>query len=110
MTTEQMTPIRVCRVCGEELVFNEVIGGLGWWGHIEARDRGKRSDHIAQPTVLTDLISSGEVAQMLGVDRRTITRWASEGTIKPDIVTPGGHRRYSRERIESLRDEWVAAG
>ena len=36
--------------------------------------------------------STGEVAAMFGVTRRTVTRWCEQGRI-PSIVTPGGRRR-----------------
>lgn len=36
-----------------------------------------------------ELINTAQAAQMLGVDRSTLTRWVSAGKIKPHIVVPG---------------------
>lgn len=56
-------------------------------------------DHDSVPG---KLVSTGEAARMLGVNLRTLQRWASEGQIKPDWITPGGHMRWDVERL--LRD------
>jgi excisionase family DNA binding protein len=36
--------------------------------------------------------TTGEVAEMFGVTRRTVTKWCEQGRI-PSTVTPGGQRR-----------------
>jgi excisionase family DNA binding protein len=46
----------------------------------------------------SDVLSSGEVARMYGVNSKTVTRWAKEGRIK-HFVTPGGHFRFHREDV-----------
>jgi excisionase family DNA binding protein len=38
---------------------------------------------------------------MVGVDPDTLRRWADEGRIEA-YVTPGGHRRFDRQTIETL--------
>ena len=48
-----------------------------------------------------ELLTSGEVAAMFGVDRKTVNRWAEEGKIS-SIKTLGGHRRFLRSEIEQL--------
>lgn len=48
-----------------------------------------------------ELLTSGEVAAMFGVDRKTVNRWAEEGKIG-SIKTLGGHRRFLRSEIEEL--------
>jgi excisionase family DNA binding protein len=53
-------------------------------------------DHDA---VSERLVSTGEAARRLGVNLRTLQRWASEGLIKPDWVTPGGHMRWNVDRL-----------
>jgi excisionase family DNA binding protein len=53
-------------------------------------------DHVS---VSGKLVSTGEAARMLGVNLRTLQRWASEGQIKPDWITPGGHMRWDVERL-----------
>ncbi|MEU8196368.1 BldC family transcriptional regulator [Microbispora amethystogenes] len=43
----------------------------------------------------------GEVAALLRVDPKTVTRWAATGRI-PSIRTPGGHRRFPRAAVMGL--------
>jgi excisionase family DNA binding protein len=38
---------------------------------------------------------------MVGVDPDTLRRWADEGRVEA-YVTPGGHRRFDRRKIEAL--------
>ena len=40
-----------------------------------------------------EYLTPGELARILHVSPKTISRWASEGRI-PCIVTLGGHRRF----------------
>lgn len=47
------------------------------------------------------LMPPGEVAEMFGVDPKTLTRWANEGKI-PYIRTPGGHRRYRESVVNDM--------
>lgn len=49
------------------------------------------------------LLTPAEVAALLHVDVRTVTRWARTGKLR-SIRTPGGHRRYSRAEIEGYYD------
>lgn len=48
------------------------------------------------------LISIRETAKMLGVSLDTLRRWDKKGTFSA-IKSPGGHRFYSLEQIESYR-------
>jgi excisionase family DNA binding protein len=50
----------------------------------------------------TDLLSSGDAEAVLGVDRRTLTRWVESGHIEA-VRTPGGHYRFPRTEVERLR-------
>ena len=43
----------------------------------------------------------GEVARLLHVSPKTISRWAEQGLL-PCIVTLGGHRRFRREEVEQV--------
>lgn len=45
------------------------------------------------------LVSTGEAARRLGVNVRTLQRWASEHLIEPDWLTPGGHMRWDVDRL-----------
>ncbi len=49
----------------------------------------------------TDLLTTGEVAEMFRVDPATVTRWANAGKLSA-IRTPGGHRRFRVAEIRSL--------
>lgn len=48
-----------------------------------------------------DLLTPGEVAALLRVDPKTVSRWAAAGLVD-SIKTPGGHRRFRRSDIERL--------
>jgi excisionase family DNA binding protein len=51
------------------------------------------------------LLSASTVAELLEVDRATVTRWAASGRL-PRSMKIGGARRWARAELE----EWVAAG
>ncbi len=55
----------------------------------------------------TKLLTPSEVAAMLSVDPRTVTRWARGGKL-PSIRTPGGHRRYSESEVRGFLNNWQA--
>ena len=46
-------------------------------------------------------LKPGDVAELLRVTPRTVSRWADEGRIA-HIVTLGGHRRFLREDVIPL--------
>lgn len=48
------------------------------------------------------LLSPGVAARRLGVQVKTLTRWADDGVI-PVQRSKGGHRRYSEDDVEALR-------
>ena len=54
------------------------------------------------PSAGTRLISTGEAARLLGVSQHTVIRACREGRLVPDEITPGGHRRFSPDRIRKL--------
>ena len=47
------------------------------------------------------LLTPGEVAALLRVDPKTVTRWAAAGRIG-SIRTPGGHRRFRESEVRAL--------
>jgi DNA-binding transcriptional MerR regulator len=47
-------------------------------------------------------MSTGETARLLGVSQHTVIRACREGRLVPDEITPGGHRRFSPDRIHKL--------
>ena len=48
-----------------------------------------------------EYLTPGQVATMLHVSPKTVTRWASQGFL-PCLVTLGGHRRFRREDVETV--------
>lgn len=46
-------------------------------------------------------VSLSEACRLLGVSTSTVRRWADSGIVRT-FVTPGGHRRFSRQALESL--------
>jgi excisionase family DNA binding protein len=46
-------------------------------------------------------LSLGPASRLVGVDPDTLRRWADDGRIEA-YVTPGGHRRFDRRKIEAL--------
>ena len=51
------------------------------------------------------LLTPAEVAAMLRVDPKTVTRWARGGKLS-SIRTPGGHRRYSESEVRGFLNGW----
>jgi len=47
------------------------------------------------------LLTPAEVAGLMRVDLKTVTRWAQQGRLR-SIRTPGGHRRYSEAQVLAL--------
>jgi excisionase family DNA binding protein len=48
-----------------------------------------------------NLLTSAEVANLFGVDRRTVVLWAKRGRI-PALRTPGGQHRFRADEIRGL--------
>lgn len=51
-----------------------------------------------------ELLTPGEVADLFGVDPKTVTRWATAGKLDAQR-TLGGHRRYRAEQVHELLEE-----
>jgi excisionase family DNA binding protein len=47
-------------------------------------------------------LTAGQVARLLHVSPKTISRWAARGLI-PCVVTLGGHRRFDPGEVEEIR-------
>jgi excisionase family DNA binding protein len=47
------------------------------------------------------LLRPGEVSRLLGVDPKTLTRWADSGRL-PAVVLPSGHRRYRFGEVRAV--------
>lgn len=57
------------------------------------------------PRARTDLIRIGEAALLMGVSVSTLARWHVIGQLRADVVTPGGDRRWSRSRLQAMRQD-----
>jgi len=49
-------------------------------------------------------LRTAEVAEILHVSPKTVSRWAKEGRL-PFMRTLGGHRRYPEAKIRGLAEE-----
>jgi excisionase family DNA binding protein len=49
-------------------------------------------------------LRTAEVADMLSVSPKTVSRWAKDGKL-PFMKTLGGHRRYPEAKIRELASE-----
>jgi excisionase family DNA binding protein len=72
---------------------------------VAAQPRGKAA------TTYPSYLHTAEVAELLHVSPKTVSRWAKEGRL-PFLKTLGGHRRYPeaeiRDLAEGLREEATA--
>lgn len=48
-----------------------------------------------------ELMTAAEVARLLRLDPKTISRYATAGKLR-SILTPGGHRRYFADEVRAL--------
>ena len=55
-------------------------------------------------TTYPSYLHTAEVADILHVSPKTVSRWAKEGRL-PCMRTLGGHRRYPELEIRELADE-----
>ncbi len=55
----------------------------------------------------TEYLGPGEVARVLHVSPKTVSRWAEQGWL-PCLVTLGGHRRFRREDVEEIARQMEA--
>jgi excisionase family DNA binding protein len=74
---------------------------------VAAQPPGKAAAATTYPSYL----HTAEVADLLHVSPKTVSRWAKEGRL-PFLKTLGGHRRYPEAKIrdlaEGLREETTA--
>lgn len=62
----------------------------------------KREDPLAA-VEMAEYLKTAEVADILHVSPKTVTRWAKDGKL-PHSRTLGGHRRFPAEAIRRLAD------
>ena len=52
---------------------------------------------------MSDLLTTGQAAALLGVSKPTLVRAVQRGQLRPALVTPGMHRRFRREELIAFR-------
>jgi excisionase family DNA binding protein len=52
---------------------------------------------------MTEYLTTGEAAALLGVSKPTVVRAIQRGLLRPALVTPGQHRRFRREDLLAFR-------
>ena len=62
---------------------------------------GDHSGHDRRGTTTDVLLTSAEVAEIFGVDRRTVVLWAKRGRLSA-LRTPGGQHRFRAVEIDQL--------
>lgn len=63
---------------------------------------------MAQPK-LADYLKTAEVADILHVSPKTVTRWAKDGKL-PHSRTLGGHRRFPAASIRKMAEGLIQVG
>jgi excisionase family DNA binding protein len=69
---------------------------------------GKREGDVAQPKP-AEYLKTAEVADILHVSPKTVTRWAKDGKL-PHSRTLGGHRRFPAQSIKKIADGLIQVG
>jgi excisionase family DNA binding protein len=69
---------------------------------------GRREGGMAQAKV-AEYLKTAEVADILHVSPKTVTRWAKDGKL-PHSRTLGGHRRFPASSIRKLAEGLVQVG
>ena len=57
--------------------------------------------HLQSPQNEDVYVKTSEVARMLRVSPKTVSRWAQDGKL-PYMVTLGGHRRFPARAIQDI--------
>ena len=57
---------------------------------------------------MSDLLTTGQAAALLGLSKPTLVRAVQRGHLRPALVTPGQHRRFSRDELLAYRAAQMA--
>lgn len=85
------------------LSYNEIGRRLGMSGErarqilMGSRSRPKKPDLNSRA-----MLTTGDVAQLLGLHVNTVRRWRSEGILKSYRINPRGDRRFRREDVDDF--------
>jgi excisionase family DNA binding protein len=78
-------------------------------GKAQTNGKARESARLRAEASDEDLLTSAEVANLFGVDRRTVVLWAKRGRI-PALRTPGGQHRFRADEIRGLLEEHEGGG
>lgn len=68
-------------------------------------ERPEVPEHVVDPNVGDPTyLRTAEVAELLHVSPKTVSRWAKEGKL-PFLRTLGGHRRYPEQVIRRIASD-----
>jgi excisionase family DNA binding protein len=59
---------------------------------------------------MSEFLTTGEAAALLGVSKPTVVRAIQRGLLKPALITPGQHRRFRRDDLLAFRANILAGG
>jgi predicted site-specific integrase-resolvase len=66
----------------------------------EDQERGQRGSD--------ELLTTAQAAKLYGINRTTLGRYARDGLLRPTVVLPSGHLRWSlddlRRQMQALRE------
>jgi excisionase family DNA binding protein len=71
---------------------------------VRTRERGRAVAAQRKGADTPNYLRAAEVADILHVSPKTVSRWAKEGKL-PFMKTLGGHRRFPEAKIRELVDE-----
>lgn len=73
---------------------------------------GSRAVNDQDWALLPAFLVPPEVAEIFGVDRRTVVRWTENGMFDPEAFfkTPGGRLRFDREAVRTIYEENFESG
>ena len=66
-------------------------------------DDSRNGESALLQTTEAKYLRTAQVAELLQVSPKTVSRWAQEGML-PYVRTLGGHRRYPDREIRALRE------
>ena len=68
---------------------------------VSKQDAATRADTRSEPPAVPNWVNLGRACEILGVNQSTVRRWADSGQIRC-FRTPGGHRRFLRQDVETM--------
>lgn len=57
---------------------------------------------------MSEYLTTGQAAELLGVSKPTVVRAIQRGLLRPALVTPGQHRRFRKEDLLAFRARALA--